>query len=1319
MEKMGNQNTLEGGAGQAHKFTKQGQVEHLHKPQAPEGGFNQSSIAAEATAHWGKVWKAEEPLLIAEAAQAIADLRSHVLQSGEPQRVARLVTPTRLRETARRFSTKTAIGADALEIWLVGIWPDEVLEPLCDIIRHMILTLQWSQQLLCAWMVLLPKKLGGFRTIAILPSIVRITMKMVCFESRAWGREEAIQGDTAAPGRQPMAEIASRFARLEAAHTLGRYAATTFWDMSHFFDGVNLQMLAEDVRRHGFPGIAAVMALSMHTAPRRLRIGDAYGPELETVGRGMLAGCSSSTSLARLYLLAPLRTSTLTEEDVELGIHVDDVCQSAIGDTEHEVIEKGAAAGIAFATHAASKRLDISSKSVVVASSFRLAKRLAARVRAAGVPLTAVRATDDLGVGCSPGRRTVTTINRRLRLGLHRASRAALLRRSAGRGTAKLFSTGVRPQALYGAVVAGLVPPQRKRLLAAARRVAGPCGLMPCQLSATFLRLGVLPLPQAQKEQLAVWCQVWDKSKDRQSLTKAWRAIRDCSQNKTVADAWKNASGPVAATIATLREIEWQPTQPDFWVATEQRAALLDAPEPHARVDVLHEAELDAQRAAWRRASVHFGGGGLEQGIPSFEAAKVAKRRLAKLAKTQSEADTAERGPREARPEPTASLRLAALEACNAGGCTVGERYSVKQACPRCGAFPETPGHRYFACPANEALKDIEPSLPRSSWVAKQFEPGFRGRALEPCLWIRGILPANRYEHLAADSKCERRITIGDFEDAVSRSGGVFFTDGSGGRKHSCKPLQRVGAGGAAFAEQHGHLVSFGLILADVPGKQSVPRAETWAGSVALRACPSNVTKWWCDASYTTSGTSTADAVDARTKSANGDVWCALRQAMQCKGLEAATKVKAHRTLAEVDGVHFTFDMYFGNALADIAADLAAGRWQENVPVIRQAEQDFGIAVLINLRLAVVEGHVWAHTASQRVPRPLFEPIPAAIDTASALSTARATVDSAGHKLYNLKGNVACARCQKVRGKGKAHLWATLRCIPPRPWPAQSPPEAQTRPEPPDSEPAPSPAEPEVPRRRITGKRADPGFNASGPKRSAQATDADAPLLPTPAAGSKRASEGTEAPAALKAPRREAQPEHRSSRLNPLDLEDDPFEDHPEDEYFEDDLEQPDDAQPEPEPGAYDEDTVTVSAAKAARREHRKAFTSARAANAQTLSHATREAVLGTMAASWASALESPDVRRTTGPPWAALAGPGHSLYTLGGIVGCSRCGGIARLNITKSLLAKACRQHVISPQGFDMLVRGRLPTNYRKAGWPDGGEELRQGFSIAKMQPD
>ena len=88
--------------------------------------------------------------------------------------------------------------------------------------------------------------------------------------------------------------------------------------------------------------------------------------------------------------------------------------------------------GAKFAGAAQAKGLDISDKSVAVGTSIQLARRVAAGLRRQGFSIKADVRTDDVGVGVRPGRRSTATLETRLRLGLNRASRAALLRKAAG-----------------------------------------------------------------------------------------------------------------------------------------------------------------------------------------------------------------------------------------------------------------------------------------------------------------------------------------------------------------------------------------------------------------------------------------------------------------------------------------------------------------------------------------------------------------------------------------------------------------------------------------------------------------------------------------------------------------------------------------------------------------------------------------------------------------------------------------------------------------------------------------------------------------------
>lgn len=245
--------------------------------------------------------------------------------------------------------------------------------------------------------------------------------------------------------------------------------------------------------------------------------------------------------------------------------------------------------------------------------------------------------------------------------------------------------------------------------------------------------------------------------------------------------------------------------------------------------------------------------------------------------------------------------------------------------------------------------------------------------------------------------------------------------------------------------------------------------------------------------------------------------------------------------------------MYFGNALADIAAEMAAETWQEPLPLVCQSEQDFGLCFLLSLRLAVVEGHFCAHVASKRVPRPVLEPLPEVIDTLQAGTLAWAKLHASGRRLYNFKGNVAFARCQKVRCRNKAHLWALLPCIPPCDLPQPGSVQRQGHEGHAEDKCQPKPCAQEAGtpcvRRRVTGKRQDPGFGIPVPKRREPwPLPADLAFQgPEAEAASNRRDPGFGTPPAKRHEQQFALPGPKAtSSRNPLDCEDDLFEFQPE-----------------------------------------------------------------------------------------------------------------------------------------------------------------------------
>ena len=129
-------------------------------------------------------------------------------------------------------------------------------------------------------------------------------------EMRKWDRAAAMEGDTAAPGKSVASMLVFRKAVAEAASWNKKTVIQVLWDLQAFFDSIpakqNLvkesetnQKEAEEDKMTPPPAEEIAVALQSHRAVRRLLCAGAVSAPVGQIGRSILAGCTSSTSLAR------------------------------------------------------------------------------------------------------------------------------------------------------------------------------------------------------------------------------------------------------------------------------------------------------------------------------------------------------------------------------------------------------------------------------------------------------------------------------------------------------------------------------------------------------------------------------------------------------------------------------------------------------------------------------------------------------------------------------------------------------------------------------------------------------------------------------------------------------------------------------------------------------------------------------------------------------------------------------------------------------------------------------------------------------------
>ena len=254
------------------------------------------------------------------------------------------------------------------------------------------------------------------RLIVVMASMLRIFLGVLTRKFvRPWDSVTASDTDTARPGARAEIMVGLRHALQAAALTRKEQTATVLWDLEAFYDNVDIPTLIGECQRYDFPMPVLILALQCHMAPRRIRHTDKISRAIYP-SRGILAGCSTSTSLARAQL-----RSTQEPQIVDTYQHVDDAAMLATALTETELVDKLRDAIVTFAGQVKRLRLTVSHpkkgarpKTKVISSSSRVAQQLVHILKLHKVTAEHVFDADDLGISTGAGkRRSMKTMSKR------------------------------------------------------------------------------------------------------------------------------------------------------------------------------------------------------------------------------------------------------------------------------------------------------------------------------------------------------------------------------------------------------------------------------------------------------------------------------------------------------------------------------------------------------------------------------------------------------------------------------------------------------------------------------------------------------------------------------------------------------------------------------------------------------------------------------------------------------------------------------------------------------------------------------------------
>lgn len=734
-----------------------GKTGALHKwanaPNKPMDSHTESDPSQSAIHHaneWHQTWTTPQanptdplrpewhPITDPPIYRLLNQLRAQILDHPNPtqrlQHFLDAITAPNIRKSLAQFNANTATGTDGLAITDLSDAPDEAIEEFAALLRDAVRNLLPPVQALFTQPAAVPKKLPHEkRAVGILTTFLRVLGRLYYTFYQHYDQCNTDPGDTAIKGGNLERATFERHAVAEATTRTRAHTVAVLWDLQDFFGSVKTYIaIQRTLHRHGDP-VLILMAMWSHRAPRIVICQRAASHTVYHVPHSLLAGCTSSTSIARAVLpsLHELGTEPLPTHD-ENGTacyrHVDDIFQLSWGDSQKRTIVQA----IRFATRLAQLLLDlqltISDKTTVVAHCPAVATHVTATLRRLHIPAKHATGGLDCGVlftgGGRPNKANQQDRVDKARRRAHRVAQACYHDRRAQ----LLATTGVQPMQAYGSAALG-TPITNASHMRSNMAVAIYRGrAQPCPASLIHAQLGPRNDPALRIALAAIesWIYLWTNASPstQRLLRSAWL---QCLQDSNYQPDSLRPIGPITGTMHWLHYAQWKPALPELWTRAstiddiQQARITTDVPNNQA---IIKDFRTAITNTTWQNASHHHSGHGLQQGPPDFAPALKVSQHLRNLSEW-----------------PLASALDGALHGTAWPQTRMFPNDPTLQKCPRCGRTPETPWHRYWDCAHNHDIPDTHRYIAASAHLKHTFDT-FPSRYPQ-CLWARAILPYN------------------------------------------------------------------------------------------------------------------------------------------------------------------------------------------------------------------------------------------------------------------------------------------------------------------------------------------------------------------------------------------------------------------------------------------------------------------------------------------------------------------------------------------------------------------------------------------------
>ena len=886
---------VEGGARQGHRWTKT--PEPWCPPPIVTRGERETArpaaVAEAKAAEFGALWEAGP-----------APVTSKLPPRKERWALDR-ADPETMRAAARSFPKATAVGTDGMRPGHFQWMSDQCLEVLASI---------WEVMEICGlvpggWrhlkVPLIPKKGAKLRAIGLFVAPVRLWSKVRRSACEEWEAANDRAYFAAGTGRSPLDPVWRASARAEGSVGEGDVAASVLADIGTFFDRMPHEVLRRAAKTWGFPLPLLEVALHLYTGARYVEWGRASAPPVFAT-RGVVAGCSLCTTLAKLILLSPMDAVVGAHRQVSFDVFVDDLRAGTAGTPDVVTRRLDAAFADAEIAFAADGVPLVAHKTTVAATNGALAKRVRRAVGVEGPGGEPEARAEFLGADFAPGARRGSWVakskrRKRFRTALARKGRLMKLRKAAGPKAAVVATAGILPQASFAAEVTGLTDGEVTTLRrATANAIDGGCG---GRSAGRLLLLAGNATARIEVAPAARWAQeVWAMSNGDQ------RALSGGTLNSIFAAVaakppkrWQDVRGPAGATWLTLRRLGW--SWPGPWEFRDDRGRTFHLAKAAPRLVAL--ALRNAVKADLeRQAAGAFGGKGYSHAGQRVSLDVVA---------------------RELRSSTLGTREKSGLRAIVSGALWTRARlqqagYPVDPTCPLCGKDTDTMWHRMWQCAGTADLRRADPALTERALAAG---PG-------SLVYSMAVVPhpATRTGYAGPSLGPEVRHWGWPSGVAPRFPPGEVFLDGS------CTPsplpeLARASWAVVQLCPRGSVLRSvLGLVPAHLP--QSAPAAEHCALEAAAATCDVGCVPFGDCKMVVDSARRGHDPAGWSKAVFGGSIRAALQHAGAGALLRATRKVKAHQSLIGLEGPELC--LAIGNDRADAAAKQAISGHPQSDP---------------------------------------------------------------------------------------------------------------------------------------------------------------------------------------------------------------------------------------------------------------------------------------------------------------------------------------------------------------------------------------------------